>query len=666
MACNWRLDRRKRFGRPWSSSQRHGLLALISVALGSFSFAHSFIPPSPRRPCIVKLEMSSEDGIGVGIDLGTTNSAVAILVDGIPSVVPVPNNGRTMPSVVSFIGENSFVVGEEAIENEVRNPLGSYRNVKRIIGTGGAIAHANAEVVPNIVIRESRGKRNSHNKKKMKNDQPSLTKQHQDAQENPALLYLPPKDGTTRETVSPEVISAQILKTLFAAAEEHTGQKVTRAVVGVPAYFNDAQREATTRACNLAGVSKVKLLREPEAAALAYGIGKEQVGKGDEDELVLVFDLGGGTYDVSMLVVGGGLTEVICTSGNVRLGGSDFDARIAEYFAKLLTSHGASRNLLIAGGEAADAMIRSAEAVRIYLSNNRKVSLALPLKAEAWNSLPHASDIIVFLTDSELTEAGFSNSTHVLCELTRKTMERLCQKEFEALLRPLREVAIMSGAMLPGDARPSAVEAALSREEEREQAMIESEVPIAFDDFYKDNEGKELAASATVASPSYVADVESLLLLQLQEFDMKERKRAQQKGRKKARDVAKRERRFREEKRKVDATVDVKVQDGISGRPISQVVLVGGATRMPAIGRLLAALTGVIPRRTVNPDEAVATGCAVHAGVLDGNKDLAGLTVLTPMQAAIMRAVAEKNDLFETDGDFDDDEFNTVEFSRIS
>lgn len=599
--------------------------------------------------------MSSEDGIGVGIDLGTTNSAVAILVDGVPSVVPV-HNGRTMPSVVSLVGENSFVVGEEAIENEVRNALGSYRNVKRIIGTGGAVAQANAEVVPNVVLRASKEKRNNK-KKKMKNDQPSLTKQLQDAQENPTLLYLPPKDGTTRETISPEVISAQILKTLFATAEEHTGKKVTRAVVGVPAYFNDAQREATTRACNLAGVTKVKLLREPEAAALAYGIGKEQIGKGDEEELVLVFDLGGGTYDVSMLVVGGGLMEVICTSGNVNLGGSDFDARIAEYFAKLLTSHGAPRNLLMAGGGAADVMIRSAEAVRIFLSNNRKVTLALPLEAKAWNSLPHAMDIIMSFTDYELTESGVSNSTHVLCELTRKTMEGLCRQEFEALLRPLREVAIISGAMLPGDARPSVVEAAFAREAEMEQAMreVEAGAPITFEDFYKDDDGKELAASATVASPSDVANVEPLLLLQLQELDMKGRKRAQQKGRKQARDVAKRERRFQEEKRKVDTSVDVKVQDGISGRPISQVVLVGGATRMPAIGRLLAALTGVIPQRTVNPDEAVATGCAVHVGVLDGNKDLGGLTVLTPMQAAIMRAVAEKNGLFETDYDFDDD-----------
>lgn len=633
--------------------------------------SHSFLPSSARRRATFVSRRASNDnndGIGVGVDLGTTYSAVAILVDGIPTIVPVPDNGRTVPSVVSLTEDGNFVVGKEAIDMEVHNPLGSYRNVKRILGTGGRIASENAEVVPNVVIERSSDDDGSKKKKKKRKKKPktdSLAKQLQQAQENPALLYLPPKDNdTTRETIAPEVISAQVLQTLFQAVQQQTQQPVTRAVVGVPAYFNDAQREATIRACHLAGVEKVKLLREPEAAALAYGIGKEQIGAGDQDELVLVFDLGGGTYDVSMLVVGGGLTEVVCTSGNVKLGGSDFDARIAEYFAKLLVNHGATRNYVSEGGEAADAIIRAAEAVRIYLSNNRKVSLALPLEKEAWSSMPHAADVITPFSDAgELTEDGTSNSTHVLCELPRKTMEGLCRKEFEALVRPLREVAIMSGAMLPGDARPSVVEAAFEMEEELERALREAKdgSPIVFEDFYNDEEGKELAASATVASPSEVADVDPDMLLELQELDMKERKRAQQKGRKKARNVAEKERKFREEKRKVDTSVDDKVLDGISGRPISQVVLVGGATRMPAIGRLLAALTGVVPQRTVNPDEAVATGCAVQVGVLDGSEELGGLTVLTPMQAAIMRAVAEKEGLFDVDDDFDDEQFDTVE-----
>ena len=649
--------------RPRLFISRHGTLSWSLLILNSLSYSHSFLPPSTvrRRPSFVRLASGkyNDDGIGVGVDLGTTYSAVAILKDGIPTIVSVPNNGRTMPSVVSLTESGEFVVGKEAIEKEASSPLGTYRNVKRILGTGGTIARENAEIVPHIVLRRSEETGKTKGKKKS-----TLNKQLQEAQENPSLLYLPPKEDNTCETISPEVISAQVLKTLFQAVEGETQQRVTRAVVGVPAYFHDAQRDATIRACKLAGVDKVKLLREPEAAALAYGIGNEQIGKGNEDEFVLVFDLGGGTYDVSMLVVGGGLTEVVCTSGNVKLGGSDFDARIAEYFAKLLTSHGAPRNYMTEGGEAADAMIRSAEAVRIYLSNNRKVSLALPLERNAWSTMPHASNVILNSPDGEGTEKGVSNSTHVLCELSRKTMEGVCRNEFEALVRPLREVAIMSGAMLPGDARPSVVEAAFEMEEEMERAMRKAKdgSPVGFQDFYMDDTGKELAASASVASASDVADVDPDMLLQLQELDMKERKRAQQKGRKKARNVAKRERKFREEKRKVDTSVDDKVIDGISGRPISQVVLVGGATRMPAIGRLLAALTGVVPQRTVNPDEAVATGCAVQVGVLDGSAELGGLTVLTPMQAAIMRAVAEKHGLFDVTDDLDDEELETVEY----
>ena len=254
--------------------------ALVFLVFGVLNASHAFLPPSTRRPSFLRLSSSvEEDEIGVGIDLGTTYSAAAILVDGIPSIVSIPNNGRTMPSVVSLNKDNTFLVGKEAIENEVKNPLGSYRNVKRILGTGGTIGRQNAEVVPNVVIRDSSKKQKKS--KRTKKDQPSLAKQIQEAQDNPALLYLPPIDGT-RETVAPEVISAQVLKTLFDAVEQQTGKKVTRAVVGVPAYFHDAQREATIRSCNLAGISKIKLLREPEAAALAYGIGKEQIGKGDD------------------------------------------------------------------------------------------------------------------------------------------------------------------------------------------------------------------------------------------------------------------------------------------------------------------------------------------------------------------------------------------------
>ena len=637
---------------------------LIRLALPSFLPLIEAFQISFRQAFgLQSFRLYAEDqGIGVGVDLGTTHSAVSILRNGIPIIISIPNNGRTMPSVVHLKEDGSVLVGHEAIQQEVQYPLRTYRNIKRVIGTGSQEAAAVFKVVPNLILSEAPTKKSKWNK----NKPPTLTKRIQASIDNPARLYLPPSD-TARESVLPEVLSSHILKTLFDAVKGQTNQTVTRAVVGVPAYFHDGQRDATLRACQLAGVEKVRLLREPEAAAFSYGAGKDQLGAGDKDELVLVFDLGGGTYDVSILLVGGGLTQVISTSGNTNLGGADFDLRIAQQFSKIMRDHGVRRNFLNNGGQAADAMVRAAEAVRIYLSNNRKAPLVLPLTEDGWKSLPQADDVIVAKDDftrleNILTEKGTSNATHLHFIMTRKEMESLCKEEFQNLLRPLREVAIMSEALLPGDSRPSAVEAAMEMEEELERAMTEGDETLAFDDFYMDDEGIKLAAFANTASTTEVEGVDPNILLQLQVADTKQRKKEQQNGRKRARTLAKDERKFQEEKRKVGAEVtDVKVRDGITGRPISQVVLVGGATRMPAIGRMLAAMTGVVPQRTVNPDEAVALGCAVQVGVLDGNEDLGGLTVLTPMQAAIMRAVAEKEGLLKGE-DLNDANFDIVEY----
>ena len=190
---------------------------------------------------------------------------------------------------------------------------------------------------------------------------------------------------------------------------------------------------------------------------------------------------------------------------------------------------------------------------------------------------------------------------------------------------------------------------------EMEDAFQSSQKAPTFDDFYRNDEVKD--------------PVDAEMLLKLQEDDMKATKKAQQRGRRKARNVAKQERKFRQEKRKIQESANVgatsdgtKVRDGISGRPISRIVLVGGATRMPSIGKLLEALTGVPPERTVNPDEAVALGCAVHVGVLDGKEGMG--TVLNPMQAAILRAVADQQSgLLSNDSDFDDgSEFSEAEY----
>jgi molecular chaperone DnaK (HSP70) len=633
--------------RPRTYSAVHLFALAVCYALcpqESSAFLATFLSPYrsqiQRLPVQLHLSEKVSEGIGVGIDLGTTYSAVAYMKDGIPTIISVPHNGRTMPSVVSLDQSNQVWVGEQACEHELE--LGAYRNVKRVLGTGGKLARAIAKVVPYLRVNQEG--------KTYKKD--NLSNQIHDAENFPTSLQ---SSVDSSATIPPEVISAHILSALRAAAEAETGQLVTRAVIGVPAYFHDGQRQATVKAAELAGISKVKLLREPEAAAMAYGLGKQLIGRGDQDELVLVFDLGGGTYDVSMLVVGGGVTEIVSTSGNVKLGGSDFDFRVAEYMQKVLLGQGVSTSRW--GPNAKNAMLRSAEVVRIFLSNNRRVDLALPLKEKEWAEMPDVSNVIrsEVAPESDISPADDPKRlTHALCQLSRRDMELLCREELQSLLRPVREVAIMSGALLPGDASPNMVDSALEMEEEDQAAL-------AFADFY--NEDAEVqTGNADEVSPE--------LLLQLQEMDIKATKKAQQGGRKRARNTAKQERKFRQEKRTLQEKAasqgtsdNVKVRDGITGRPISQVVLVGGATRMPAIGRLLASLTGVVPQKTVNPDEAVALGCAVHAAVLDGMEGMG--TVLSPMQAAILRAVAEQQGIGDDfDEDFDDEDDNDEVFSN--
>jgi molecular chaperone DnaK (HSP70) len=226
------------------------------------SRAIAFSTPIVRlRQPAAPLYSSSEDEIGVGIDLGTTFSAVAILEGSVPDIISVPNNGRTMPSVVAFDQDGKPLVGREAMEWEKSYKTSAYRNVKRVIGTGANhISLETTKVVPHLVpfVRPATNT-NTKFKKKI-----TLLKQLQDAEENPAMLYSlnNPDRGAT---VSPVTVSSMILQKLLDTATSTTQKKITRAVIGVPAYFNDAQREATIKAANLAGISKVKLLREPEA-----------------------------------------------------------------------------------------------------------------------------------------------------------------------------------------------------------------------------------------------------------------------------------------------------------------------------------------------------------------------------------------------------------------
>ena len=607
---------------------------------------------SSRRNIPIRSSLAAE--IGVGIDLGTTNSAIAFLNENNePRIIEIPNNGRTVKSVVAFdskyndndnddsVNFSHALVGNEAIEWEQQHEENVYRHVKRVIGT--SINHITKEtkaVVPHLVLADdtdddydydsnskNKGKKTRYSQKKKKK-KASLEKILKDADAFPTRLYSlneSSPDKNEPSYISPEYISSCILQRLLMVASEHTGNTITRAVIGVPAYFNDAQRDATVRAANACGIEKVKLLREPEAAALAYGVDKDS---DEEEELVLVFDLGGGTYDVSVLMVEKGLTEIVCTSGNSQLGGTNFDAKIAQHVSKLVDGCCKTE-------ESTGMILRAAELIRIYLSNNRIAHLALPLTEEGWLELQEVRDVIVTppATAEDDTTTGSSNSTHVFHEISRKDMERICAKEFQDLIRPIREVAIMAGALLPGDTRPSIAESAIKMDLDAKQ-------------FYDDDDDDDNDDDKAGDDESVVVDIRSA-------------KKMQQNGRKKARQVAKQERKYREESRKVqDRLPDEKVRaDGISGRPISRIVLVGGATRMPTIGRIISSLTGVVPQRTVDPDEAVALGCAVHVGVLDGDEE-AGV-VLNPMKAALLRAVIDKerregglSELFDEEEEF--------------
>ena len=586
-----------------------------------------------------------ERGIGVGVDLGTTNSCIAILDESnnnIPKIIPI-QNCRTIPSIVSLDDKNELVkVGHhDEMEGGGESGILVYRHVKRIIGQGCTMAYKNMNIVPQLNIdittttsNKSKGKKGKNNKKDNIDRIPTLEKQLQEAKTNPILLK-----SLSSTFITPEEISSHVLKTLFKSVEKSIGnnQKVTRAVIGVPAYFNDMQRDATMNACKLAGVKRVRLLREPEAAALAYGIGRNTILTNedeDEDELVLVFDLGGGTYDVSMLHVSSGLIEVVATAGNNMLGGSDFDLTIAHYFSKLIMQKGKPN--FLKDKDVSDVLLQSSERVRISLTNNKVLNLKLPLTKKGWMDASSYPGSIIQTSQEE-----DDSEDCIYCEFTRMQMEQLNNNLFQQLLKPIREVAIMSQALLPGDARPSVVQAAFSNEELSEDTTLDN----LYDDFYENKE----------KSDDDIDQDTLVKLKQIQSIDPNKLRKQQQKARKQARQLQSQEKNYRKQKRnaKQDTTTisniaqstnnkNSKIQDGIHGKPISQVILVGGATRMPAIGRLLGAITGVTPKKTVNPDEAVALGCAIQTGILDGGGYDNGLQVLNPMQAAIVRAMAKK------------------------
>jgi molecular chaperone DnaK len=230
----------------------------------------------------------------IGIDLGTTNSVVAVMEGGDPVVIPNAEGGRTTPSVVAFTKDGERLVGQVARRQAITNPTNTVFSIKRFVGRKAGEVSEEQKKVPYKVSSGANGM---------------------------AQVEIP----NTGKTYTPPEISAMILQKMKQTAEDYLGQTVTQAVITVPAYFNDAQRQATKDAGKIAGLEVLRIINEPTAAALAYGLDKKK------DEKIAVYDLGGGTYDISVLELGEGVFEVKATNGDTHLGGDDFDQRIIDW-----------------------------------------------------------------------------------------------------------------------------------------------------------------------------------------------------------------------------------------------------------------------------------------------------------------------------------------------
>lgn len=264
-------------------------------------------PAAPAAPAA-----SSERGSVAGIDLGTTNSAIAVLEGDTPVIVPNAAGDTTTPSVVSLGANGEEVyVGATAKRRGAVDPRNTFYSVKRLIGQFSSDVD---EHVAYGTSQDEHGLVTLHVGSENEN-------QNQDQNENDEI-------ERSSTTIYPEEVSAIVLSQLLEDARNFKNDEITRAVISVPAYFNDEQKDATVAAGEMAGLQKVRLLREPVAAALAYGV------KATTDQTVLVFDLGGGTFDVSLLEVGGGVIEVLSTGGDPHLGGDDFDRVIVEWLEK--------------------------------------------------------------------------------------------------------------------------------------------------------------------------------------------------------------------------------------------------------------------------------------------------------------------------------------------
>src|SRR5262245_38094349 len=311
----------------------------------------------------------------VGIDLGTTNSVVAILEGDEPSVIANSEGGRTTPSVVAFTKDSERLVGQVAKRQAVTNPENTVYSIKRFMGRRHAEVAEEARMVPYKVVAGSNG----------------------DARvEIEGKLYSPPE------------VSAMILQKMRDAAEQHLGEKVTKAVITVPAYFNDSQRQATKDAGQIAGLEVLRIVNEPTAAALAYGLDKKK------DETIAVYDFGGGTFDISVLEVGEGVVEVKATNGDTHLGGDNLDQRVMDW---IVSEFKKDQGIDLSKDKMALQRLKeAAEKAKQELSTTLETEINLP-----------------FVT------ADASGPKHLSLRLSRAKLEQLVEDLLERSMGPVRQ-----------------------------------------------------------------------------------------------------------------------------------------------------------------------------------------------------------------------------------
>ncbi len=381
----------------------------------------------------------------IGIDLGTTNSVVSVIEGGEPVVIASAEGARTVPSVVAFKADGEILVGQLAKNQRAVNP-DTISSIKRFMGRGFEEVGTEIEQATYKVVKGQGGR---------------------------AAVQ------TAGGTLTPEQVSAEVLKKLKADAEAYLGEPVTDAVITVPAYFNDAQRQATKDAGKIAGLNVKRIVNEPTAAALAYGLDKLE-----DNKKVLVFDLGGGTFDVSVLDIDDGVFEVKSTSGDTHLGGDDYDRRVVDWLA---TKFKADQGVDLMKDPGAKArLMEAAEKAKIELSQRQSTDISLPYVSANQNGPMHLQ--------YSLTRGEFEKMTKDLTERCRKPVEDAL-KEAGITAKEIDELILVGGST-----RMPAVQALV-----KELAGREPHRSV--------NPDEVVAAGAAVQGGVLVGDVKGVLLL---------------------------------------------------------------------------------------------------------------------------------------------------------